>query len=297
MLKKIVLALTVALATASVHGKHADSKTTSIFYGRFELKVPTHQLAGAKILSVDGPVIKFSDSVILAGTIATHETLGLPEDFELARYPRYIFGLETTDSLSGELKQVLEGALGSFGIGAGAETAAIEHERGVVYSACLFPSCLIFATRAAEPEQLLMLFPEGFSRDEILGFMGVSDVERISSEKRLTPTGESIVNNSLLSSLLDSRATTRRCFHSLRGATPHTSPKRQRTGSGGPATGHSRAELISTALYNPYILLARNERRQHADIPWSQAAGAADTGFPYRIRLSWCTGATAGPAF
>lgn len=174
MLKKIVLALTVALATASVHGKHADSKTTSIFYGRFELKVPTHQLAGAKILSVDGPVIKFSDSVILAGTIATHETLGLPEDFELARYPRYIFGLETTDSLSGELKQVLEGALGSFGIGAGAETAAIEHERGVVYSACLFPSCLIFATRAAEPEQLLMLFPEGFSRDEILGFLGVS---------------------------------------------------------------------------------------------------------------------------
>lgn len=49
-----------------------------------------------------------------------------------------------------------------------------------------------------------MLFPEGFSRDEILGFMGVSDVERISSAKRLTPTGESIVNNSLLSSLLDS---------------------------------------------------------------------------------------------
>ncbi|WP_462381930.1 hypothetical protein [Pseudomonas sp. Marseille-QA0892] len=73
MLKKIVLALTVALVTASVHGEHADSKTTSIFYGRFELKVPTHQLAGAEILSVDGPVIKFSDSVILAGTIATHE--------------------------------------------------------------------------------------------------------------------------------------------------------------------------------------------------------------------------------
>ena len=73
MLKKIALALTVALATASVHGEHADSETTSIFYGRFELKVPTHQLAGAKILSVDGPVIKFSDSVILAGTIATHE--------------------------------------------------------------------------------------------------------------------------------------------------------------------------------------------------------------------------------
>jgi len=34
MLKKIVLALTVALATASVHGEHADSETTSIFYGR-----------------------------------------------------------------------------------------------------------------------------------------------------------------------------------------------------------------------------------------------------------------------
>ncbi len=29
-----------------------------------------------------------------------------------------------------------------------------------------------------------MLFPEGFSRDEILGFMGVSDVERI-AEKRI----------------------------------------------------------------------------------------------------------------
>src|SRR5690554_8023871 len=125
MLKKIVLALTVALATASVHGKHADSKTTSIFYGRFELKVPTHQLAGAKILSVDGPVIKLSDSVILAGTIATHETLGLPEDLELARYPRYIFGLQTTDSRPGQSKQVLDAARASLGIRPRACTAAL----------------------------------------------------------------------------------------------------------------------------------------------------------------------------
>jgi len=177
MLKKFILAVSVALAAVPVHGEHAESKTTSIFYGRFELKLPTHQLAGAKILSVDGPVIKFSDSVILAGTVATHETLGLPEDFELARYPRYILGLDATDSLPEEVKQALDGALGSFGIGPDAETAEIEHERGVVYSACLFPSCLIFATRPAEPEQLLMLFPEGFSRSEIVGFMGVSDAE------------------------------------------------------------------------------------------------------------------------
>lgn len=139
--------------------------------------VPDPFSSGAKILSVDGPVIKFSDSITLAGTIATHETLGLPEDFDLARYPRYIFGLDATDSLPGELKHVLEGVLGSFGIGPDAETAEIEHERGVIYSACLFPSCLIFATNPAEPEQLLMLFPDGFSRGEVLEFMGVNDAE------------------------------------------------------------------------------------------------------------------------
>src|SRR5690554_6896130 len=60
---------------------------------------------------------------------------------------------------------------------------------------------------------------------------------------------------------------------------------------------HSRAELNGTALYTPCILLARNERRHHANIPWSQAADAADTGFPYRIRLSWCAGTAAGAAF
>lgn len=177
MLKKAILTMLVAWAVPPAYSEQGGRNTTSIYYGRFELKVPTEQLAGAKILSVDGPVIKFSDSEILAGTNATHGTLGLPEGFELARYPRYVFGLESTASLPEELRLTLEGALGSFGIASDAEIAEIQNDRGAIYSACSFPSCLIFATSRAQPEKLLMLFPEGFTRSDILGFMGVSDAE------------------------------------------------------------------------------------------------------------------------
>lgn len=143
MFKQTAIALCAALTALSVHGQpESDSASTSIYYGRFKLEIPTASLANAKIFSVDGPVIKFSDSVTLGGAIVTRELLQLPADFDLALYPRYIFGLEPTDLLSEGLREPFNGALRSFGIVEDAEILETPYEEGIVYSACAHPSCL-----------------------------------------------------------------------------------------------------------------------------------------------------------
>lgn len=171
----IAAALTAPLFAYSETDSHAAS--TSVYYGRFKLTIPTSSLADAKILSIDGPVIKFSDSMILAGTNATRDLLELPVDFNLALYPRYVLGLESTASLPEDLRRSLEGTLRSFGIPQDAEIVEVRHGEGTVYSACAYPSCLFFATQHAQNEHLLMLFPEGFTREEIQNFLEVSDAE------------------------------------------------------------------------------------------------------------------------
>ena len=177
MFKKTAIALCAALTALSAQGQpESDGASTSIYYGRFKLEIPTTILANAKIFSVDGPVIKFSDSVTLGGTIVTRELLHLPADFDLALYPRYLFGLEPTDFLSEDLRKPFNNALRSFGISEGAEILETPYKDGTVYSACAHPSCLFFATQHAQDEHLLMLFPEGFTREEILNFMGIPPV-------------------------------------------------------------------------------------------------------------------------
>lgn len=178
MFKKAAIALCAALTVLSANVQSENDRAlTSVYYGRFKLEIPTASLEDAKIFSVDGPVIKFSDSLTLGGTVVTRELLQLPKDFDLALYPRYIFGLESTDLLPEDLQEQLSSALRSFGIAEDAEIQETPYADGKVYSACAHASCLFFATQHAQDEHLLMLFPEGFTRKEILHLLGVANAE------------------------------------------------------------------------------------------------------------------------
>lgn len=178
MFKKIVLTLLSVLVGACTQAQQeTETAITNVHYGKFTLTIPTMRLESASILSVDGPVIRFEDEVSLGGAPATRELLELPVDFDLTRYPRYVFHLESTDGMPEDLQHLLDTALQSFGINADAEIMETPYRDGIIYSACSHPSCLIFATQNAQDEHILMLYPEGLTRNEILGFMGVQDAE------------------------------------------------------------------------------------------------------------------------
>src|SRR5690606_24473050 len=125
----------------------------------------------------DGPALTISDSLTLGGTLVTREVLQLPADFNLALYPRYIFGIEPTDRLPEDLQKQLSSALRSFGIAEDAAIRETPYEEGKIYSACAHTACLFFATQHAQDDHLLMLFPEGFTHKEILHLMGVANAE------------------------------------------------------------------------------------------------------------------------
>ncbi len=178
MVKTIAFTLLIALVGACTQAKQdRELPITKVHYGRFTLSIPTMRLESASVLSVDGPVIRFEDDVSLGGAAATRKLLELPEDFDLARYPRYVFGLESTDGLPEDVRHLLDTALQSFGLGADAEILETPYPDGIIYSACAYPSCLVFATQNAQDEHILMLYPEGLTLKEILGFMGVQDAE------------------------------------------------------------------------------------------------------------------------
>lgn len=170
-------ALVGLLLSMSIHGETATpADYTTVHYGAFSLNIPTKELAGASLLSVDGPVIKFSDSKVLGGVAATTALLELPKDFDLHSYPRLVLGLKSTASLPVALRARFDNALESFGLGTEPEIVEITHDSGMLYTACAYPSCLIFATQQDLAEHILMLYPEGFHAEEVLGFLGVTDV-------------------------------------------------------------------------------------------------------------------------
>lgn len=179
MSKQFSFVLLAILAAGCVNEKTVKvSDTTSLHYSPyFKLVIPTSSLIGAKILPSAGPLIKFSDSVVMSGAVTTREQDELPEDFNLSLYPRYLLGLEATDSLPENLRWSFDNSLGAFGVTPAAVITETPYEEGTVYSACDAPSCLVFVVQDAQDEQILMLNTKGFALADILSFLEGSDVK------------------------------------------------------------------------------------------------------------------------
>lgn len=179
MFKQFSFALLAVLSVGCVNSETTRiTESTSLHYSAyFKLAIPTSSLAGAKILPSAGPLIKFSDSVMMGGEITTREQDELPEDFNLSLYPRYLLGLEPTDLLPEDLRWSFDNSLSAFGVTPAAVVTETPYGQGTVYSACDAPSCLVFVVQHAQDEQILMLNTKGFGLADILAFLEGSDVK------------------------------------------------------------------------------------------------------------------------
>lgn len=162
---------------ASAEPPRIPGATTLHYSPYFKLVLPTEMLTDAKILPSAGPLIKFSDSMMLGGTITTKEQDELPKDFDLHLYPRYLLGLEPTDSLPPKLSQSFDNSRPAFGITPGAAINETPYGKGLVYSACDPVSCLIFVIQHQQNEQILMLNTKGFDLTSILSYLENNDAE------------------------------------------------------------------------------------------------------------------------
>ncbi|WP_285260814.1 hypothetical protein [Halopseudomonas bauzanensis] len=177
MLKTLIVGALIALLTVSAHSaSNNDAHLTTIDYSPYyQLTIPTTNLAGAKIFSGAGPVIKFSNSMKLGGWVTTGEEDGVPEGFDLALYPRYVLGLDSTDELPADLQRLF--SLRAFGISRDAVIAEEPYRKGTLYSACDYSSCLFFVTHQAQNEHILVLKTEGFSITSIRSFLEADHAE------------------------------------------------------------------------------------------------------------------------
>lgn len=173
MLRKFILFVFSGLASICAHGEVEDrSHFTHVDYGLFQLTIPSADLIGARISSLDGPVIRFSNSTSLLGSAATRQLLEVPEEFDLRLYPQYALGIKSTESFSGELRNILDNSLLPFGISAAARVVEAPYKDGMTYSICDDVFCVFFATQDAQDQHILLLNSKGIDREKILDFMG-----------------------------------------------------------------------------------------------------------------------------
>jgi len=148
----------------------ASTKITTIIYsGSFKLDLPTNNLAKAKILSIDGPSIKFSNNSTISGLIITKELESLPLSFNLHDYPSYSLGLKSTKKLpeifqnkflrsSDEIKKTYKPPQVFTDINNGKD----------IYIACNNDSCIEFIVNKDIADQILMITTSGFTQKQLI---------------------------------------------------------------------------------------------------------------------------------
>ncbi|MEH6500796.1 MAG: hypothetical protein V7751_15540 [Pseudoalteromonas distincta] len=149
----------------------ATGLTKIFFSGYFSVSIPTESLDGATIFHSDGPGIKFSDGRHFAGALITREQESLGDEFELADYPLYLFGLKDTETLDQQEAEKFTRSLAELRASLGHPAfEQITINDATVYFACA-DRCEAIVVQHQQDEHLLHITSRGFSQSDLIAIL------------------------------------------------------------------------------------------------------------------------------
>lgn len=147
----------------------ASTKMTTIIYsGSFKIEFPTKSLVKAKILSIDGPSIKFYNNSTISGLIITKELESLPLSFDLHDYPSYALGLKSTEKLPEILQNKFLNSSDEIRRNYKSPHVFYNDNGKDIYMACNIDSCIEFVVNKDVTDQILMITTYGFTQEQLL---------------------------------------------------------------------------------------------------------------------------------
>lgn len=175
---KIPLALSAAIllaACADIAVQPELDPLTIRYSGTFKLELPALAAAGASILYADGPSLRLQGGEVISSMIVTRDLEALPENFNLALYPRYLFGLDADPALLPDLQRSFAQSLPALGLGEKPEITVSERSDAHFYSACGDNQrCVTFVVSPGQKHHILMLSTESLSAAVLIDMVGVN---------------------------------------------------------------------------------------------------------------------------
>lgn len=162
------LGLISLVGCAGIRPSESGALTSVHYSAYFSLKLPTSMFDGAKVYSADGPALIFNGNKSLSGAIVTKELESLPDNFDLSKYPAYLFGLTEIAGLEANIQQRFRRSRQEMVHSL--ESPTISESKGAdysVFSACAGLECVSFIVQDTQSEQILMLSTNGFTPVEL----------------------------------------------------------------------------------------------------------------------------------
>lgn len=164
-MKSILLSLSlIFLSACAVANKAQENSpsTTLLFSPSFSLELPLTMLEGTKIIATEGIFLRFKDRSYLSGTIVMNGEGTLPEGYDIRKYPRYRFGLDSLDSLSLEEKKNFEADRNEFKYSLNnPKVITYSDSEKIYYHACSETECESYVVNKKVDDQILVLFGNG----------------------------------------------------------------------------------------------------------------------------------------
>lgn len=151
-----------------VAGCASTKMTTIIYSGSFKIDFPTKSLVKAKILSIDGPSIKFYNNSTISGLIITKELESLPLSFDLHDYPSYALGLKSTEKLPEILQNKFLNSSDEIRRNYKSPRVFYNDNGKDIYMACNIDYCIEFVVNKDVTDQILMITTYGFTQEQLL---------------------------------------------------------------------------------------------------------------------------------
>lgn len=175
MRKLLIPALALMLLTSC-----ASRGTTALFFSpTFRANIPESEMIGGTIFQSEELSLKTAAGRSISGKTISNETEGLPVDFDIHEYPKYLLGvLEIPSSLPGSEK--FSSSKMEIDHTYGLENLRILEDSGSIsYLLCKSASCLAFVVSRSFHDHILTIHADGYSEVEFTRFIRENvDVKR-----------------------------------------------------------------------------------------------------------------------
>jgi hypothetical protein len=142
------------------------STLTAFSFGSvFKLSVPADKLQGSTVFYSDELSIKLNNGKLISGMVISNESENLPSEFDIRKYPDYIFGVRKIKDQNTELYRLFLNSKNEIAHTYDLNDLQIQDIDGVrFYSSCRELMCLAFIVKNSFKNHIFTVHSNGYDR-------------------------------------------------------------------------------------------------------------------------------------
>lgn len=146
-----------------------NTAVTLSYSGIFKVSLPSDQLAGGTIFYSDELSIKSHEGKLFSGKIISAQSEGLPDKFDIRKYPEYLLGLENVDNEALEVARMFRGSHDEINSAYDMASLNVIHVTAhTTFNVCKADACLAFIVKNDYKDHIFTVHANGYYQSEFI---------------------------------------------------------------------------------------------------------------------------------